>query len=186
MTATLELKPIPGTESAPVETPKAPPSVLDIVTNAVNGGADMAALTSLYLKVRNAKSDLSAQAKKRMAPLDESMELLENTFLAKMTEMGVDSLKNANGTPYKTTKTSITTADAPLYVDFVLTRAMAGLPLTDAAKEKIKQAMIDSGAMMLLETRPAKLAVEALVEETKVLPPGLNQRKEFAVNVRAD
>ncbi len=188
MTAILELNPIPGTEAAPAEAaPKKPASpVLGIVKQYIAKDSDMATLTSLYIKVRNSKADLTAQAKEKLAPINESLELLENHFLAKMLEMGVDSLKNANGTPYKTTKTSIKTADAPAYLDFVLTRALADLPLTDAAKAKIKEHMLDSGQMMLLETRAAKLAVEALMEETKELPTGLERRDEVAVNVRAD
>lgn len=185
MSATLELKPIPeAAPAAPAASQE--PDILAIVKAQIEGGADMAKLTALYLKLRNKKKDLDTLAKQKAAPLTASMDLIEAKFLATMQELGTDSLKNASGTPYKTIKTSITIADGPAYMDFVLTRALAGLTVSDAAKEKIKEAMIESGQLSLIEARAAKTAVEQLMMETQMLPDGLAKRDEVAVNVRAD
>lgn len=192
MATKLELNPIPSAEQqapapAPAATPPAAtaPSVADIVQNAIASGTDVAALTTLYLKLRGAEADLKDQAKKKLAPIQTGMELIENHFLAKMNELGVDSLKNAAGTPYKTEKTSITVADNSAFVDFVLTRALSGMPLKDEAKVAIKSAIIESGQLALIEARASKTACEQYLQEMRELPAGLNRRSEFAVNVRA-
>lgn len=182
--AVLQLNPIPEAQAAAAE-PKAAPTIADMVKAAIAKGTDIATLTSLYLKVRNSKADLADQAKKKLAPLNEALEAIENHFLAKMLEMKVDSLKNAGGTPYKSEKVSISVADNSAFVDYVLTRALAALPVTDGAKDAIKAAMVESGQLALIEARASKTAVEALMEETKELPAGLNHRVETTVNVRA-
>lgn len=182
MSATLELKPIPTADEA---APKAAPTITDLVKNYIDSGADISVLTALYLKLRNSKKDLDEQAKKKTGPITAGLDLIENHFLAKMLELKVDSLKNEAGTPYRSEKTSITVADNGAFVDYVLTRALSGLAVSDAAKEAIKNAMLDSGQLALIEARAAKSAIEALMEETKELPPGLNHRVEATVNVRA-
>lgn len=186
MTATLELKPIPADAAAkPADAAPAAPTVADLVRKYIASGADVSVLTGLYLKLRGSKKDLDEQAKKKTAPVVEGMDLIETHFLAKMLELGVDSLKNEAGTPYKTEKVTVTVADNSAFIDYVLTRALAGLAVTDAAKEAIKNVLIDSGQLALIEARASKSAVEALLEETQELPAGLNRRVEAAVNIRA-
>lgn len=190
MTATLELRPIPDVAPAPVAepaaaAPQAAPSIADLVKKYIDSGADVSVLTALYLKLRNSKKDLEEQAKKKIAPLNAGMDMIENHFLAKMLEMNVDSLKNEAGTPYKSEKVSITVADNSAFVDYVLDRALQALPVTPEARNAIKNAMIDSGQLALIEARACKSAIEALMGETQELPPGLNHRVEATVNVRA-
>lgn len=185
---TLELNPIPAAEPAPQPTKSTPPAgatVVDIVRNGIANGADIATMTGLYLKLRGAKKDLDEQAKAKMRPLNDSMAMIENYFLEKMNDLQVDSLKNPAGTPYKSEKVSITVADNQTFVGYVLGRALADLPVTEDAKEKIKTVMIESGQLALIDARAAKSAIEALMEETHELPPGLNHRVEATVNVRA-
>lgn len=187
MTATLELKPIPDAAPAAQAAPanEGFPSLTDLVKRYIDNGADIATLTALYLKLRNSKKDLDEQAKKKTGPIVAGMDLIENHFLAKMLEMKVDSLKNDAGTPYRSEKVSITVADNSAFVDYVLDRALQALPVTPEARDAIKAAMIDSGQLALIEARASKSAIEALMEETKELPPGLNHRVEATVNVRA-
>lgn len=187
MAATLELKPIPtGDPEAKTTTAEpAAPSIDQMVQGAIDSGKDAAYLTKLYLRLRGGKKDLEEKAKSKIAPINKGLELIETHFLKLMLEMGVDSLKNEAGTPYKTTKTSITVADNEVWLDFVLTRALSALPLKPEMLAKVKQAMIESGQFALIESRASKSAVEALMEETQELPPGLNHRAETAVNVKA-
>ena len=102
-----------------------------------------------------------------------------------MIELGTDSLKNEAGTPYRTEAVSITCADSQAFMDYVLDRALQALPVKPEARDAIKQAMIESGQLMLLEARPSKSAVETLLQETQELPAGLNRRVEAKVNVRS-
>lgn len=185
--ATLELNPIPtGTQpAAEAAKPPAGTTVVDVVTKAIEGGADVAALTRLYLKLRNAKKDLDDQAKTKTKPVAEAMDKIEAHFLTQMNTLGVDSLKNEAGTPYKSETVSVTVADNSTFLDFVLMKAMDNLPISAEAKQTVKNAMLESGALALVEARAAKSAVEAYLEETQELPPGLNRRKEAKVNVRA-
>ena len=185
----LQLNPIPGkSEAAPAAATKPPAgsTVVDIVTKALNSGADVTALTALYLKLRNAKKDLDEQAKAKTGPINQSMDMIEAHFLAKMNELKVDSLKNESGTPYRAQSVSVTVADNAAFLDFVLTRALSAIPnLSDAARDAVKNAMVESGQFALVEARASKSAVEAYLEETKELPPGLNRRVEDKVNIRA-
>lgn len=187
--ATLELNPIPGATDAKVVAPNVAPApgatIVDVVRRAIEGGKpDIAILTGIYLKLRNTKKDLETQAKAKIAPLNEGMDMIEACFLSKMLELGVDSLKNERGTPYKSEQVSITVADNSAFVGFVLDRALAGLPVSEAAREVIKKAIFESGQLALIEARASKSAVEAFLEETQELPPGLNRRAEAKVNVR--
>lgn len=197
MAAILELNPLPAGDApvaaqapapaaAVVNTAPGPgTTLLDIVQRAVQAEKpDMPLLTSVYVKLRNTKKDLDEQAKTKTRPLVEGMELIEACFLAKMLELGVDSLKNERGTPYKTEQVSITVADNATFMDFILTRALEALPVSEQARVAIKSAIVESGHLALLEARASKSAVEALLEETKELPPGLNRRVEAKVNVR--
>lgn len=179
---TLELNPIPA---SPEDKPVAKPSVVEIVERSIAAKADVSALTDLYLKLRNAKSDLAAQAKEKGAPINEGLAIIENHFLGLMLEMKVDSLKNEKGTPYKAEVPSVTVADNAVFVDYVLTNALSGLAVSDQAREAIKNHIINSGHMALIEARASKSAVEAFLEETKELPPGLNRRVDVKVNVRS-
>jgi hypothetical protein len=196
MSAVLELKPIPGAGEAPASSSPpaaaaAQPSILDQVNAFIemakkpDSGVNMATLTKLYLKIRDAKKDVDEQAKAKTAPLTASIDALEAFFLAKMQELGTDSLKNEAGTPYKSEKSSVTVADNESFVGWVLDEALKPLAVNDAAKAVIKQTILDSGAFAYIESRASKTAVEAYVEQTKALPPGLNRRSEWTVNVRA-
>lgn len=181
---TMELNPIPNEPKVNVK-PPAGTDVSAIVAKAIDGGAPIDQITAIYLKLRNAKKDIDEQAKAKVRPITEALDRIENHFLAKMNELGVDSLKNEAGTPYRSERVSITVADNSTFVDFVLARALSGLQISDAAKDKIKEAILESGQLALIEARASKTAVEAFVEETQELPPGLNRRVEATVNVRA-
>lgn len=175
---TLEMHDIP-TAAAPK------PTVVDIVARAIESNATIDAMTALYLKLRNAESDLKNQFKEKASPIIQGKALIEGYFLEKMQELGVDSLKNENGTPYKSETVSVTTADNEAFLTYVLDRALSGLPLPDAARATVRDGMLNSGQLSLLEARASKSAVEALVEATGELPPGLNRRVELKVNVRS-
>jgi len=183
---TLELAPIPEAEDAPQQDAVAPESpVVTIVRQAIEAGEGMDKLTGLYLKLRGGADDLKKQLSAKMAPINKAMDMIENHFLAKMNEMGVENLKNANGTPYKTIAVSVSVADNEAFVSYVLLNSLGDLPLNEETKHKIVEAMKNNGAFALIESRASKSAVEAQLEATGELPPGLNRRVEVKVNVKS-
>lgn len=136
--------------------------------------------------MRNAKQDIDNQAKAKTSPITQAMDAIEAHFLAKFRELHVDSVKTPAGTPYISQKTSVTVADNEAWLKWVLSKALEPLTqLQPAARDALKEAMLNSGAFAFLEARAAKTAVESYVEETKELPPGLNRRVEDTINVRA-
>lgn len=183
--ANLDLNPIPTSDETKVAPPKGA-TVLDIVEKALSAEKpDMAVLTKLYLKLRDAKKDIDEQAKTRTKPMTEGMDKIESFFLSTMTELGVDSLKNDAGTPYRSERVSVSVADVTVYWEYVLDKSLESLPIKPETKSVIKNAMIESGQLSLIEARASKSAVEALLEETSELPPGLNRYVEAKVNVRS-
>lgn len=186
MSQVLTLNPLP-TPPAVDDPPQAQPEhpILKAVGVMIEGKAPFDTLTKTYLAIRDKKKDLDAQAKARVAPLGDALAQLEAHMLGRFTEMGVDNVKTPFGTPYISTKSSVTMADADVYWRFVLAQAFNGLPLQESALTAIINHMVGSGALALIESRPAKAAVETYVEANKELPPGVNTRTERVLNVKS-
>lgn len=185
----------------PVETPQPEPQVappaqavsdedagnalMSMVENMIVGGANAETLTNTYLRLRAAKKENDARLSAKNAPITSALNRIESHFLDLMNTMGVDSLKNGAGTPYKSTTTSITMGDNQSFVDFVLDTALVDLPVSDEAKGKIKEVIHRSGALAMMEARPSKSAITAYMEGGNELPPGLVHRAEVKVNVKS-
>lgn len=184
----LALRPLPtaGATLAPEPAVQAPESspLVQKIDAAIASGTSVDVLTKTYLALRDKKKELDTAAKGTTAPLTLAMAKLEAHFLAQCDTLGVDSLKNVNGTPYVTTTSSITCADGDVFVKFLLDQALNGLPLKPEIRDNIVAHMMRTGALALLETRPAKGAIEAFVESTKEYPPGLNVNRTRGINVR--
>lgn len=123
---------------------------------------DITTLVEKYLKIRDKKAELKAKFTKDTEALDHALEVAENAILAFFNEHGMDSASCANGTAYKSTRTSATVAD------------------WDAALEFIKT----GERWEMLERRVSKAAVEAYVESEGDLPPGVNWKADVTINVR--
>lgn len=120
-------------------------------------------LIDAYIKLR----DRRAQRKAAYLADDESdkqyMDKIEALFLKSLNEEGLTSKScKGVGTAYITTRTSVTAADKEAFMGFIR----------------------DGGMWQLLEVRPAKAAVEEYVAANEELPPGLNMRREMAVNIQ--
>lgn len=186
MSQVLTLNPLPTppeVDDAPQAQPENP--ILKAVAALVENKAPFDTLTKTYLAIRDKKKDLDAQAKARVAPLADALAQLEAHMLARFTEMGVDNVKTPFGTPYISTKSSVTMADADMFWRFVLSQAFNGLPLQDSTRTAIINHLVGSGALALIESRPAKAAVETYIESHKELPPGVNTRTERVLNVKS-
>ena len=77
-------------------------------------------------------------------------------------DAGVESMKTSVGTAYRSERTSVTVADKSAFMDYI---------------ESNK-------AFDLLDVRANKTAVEGFMAENQDVPPGVNIRREVAVNFR--
>jgi hypothetical protein len=142
-------------------------------------------LTRLYITLRDEKGTLEAAYKTQVAAINARMGRVEARLLEALNEAGADSVKTAYGTPYKSTVRTISVADGEHYNRFVLSQAVAALPLANDKKEKLVETLLASGAMSFLENRASKSAVENYIGEGNTLPPGLNASSVVKLNVRA-
>lgn len=119
-------------------------------------------LVEKYVLLRDKKSQLKAKYDGDVAELDTTLDKIEAVLLKTFTESGMDSVKTAAGTAYKSTRTSVTVADWDAYRNHIIAHE----------------------AWELLEKRANKTAVEQYRAANDELPPGLNWREEQVVNVR--
>lgn len=118
---------------------------------------------SLYIKLRDQKAELKAEADAKLKPIQERMDKLEAKLLEAFQNTGVDSVRTEFGTAYQSTRTTASIADRDAFMEFVKSRE----------------------EWSLLEVRVAKTAVEQYrAANDDELPPGVNIREERVVNVR--
>lgn len=115
-----------------------------------------------YVAVRDRKKEMEARHKEELAPLNEALNALEDYFQKQMEKLGLEQLKSDGGTAYRSTQTSVTTSDKNAFLDYVR----------------------QHDAWHLVDARPAKTAINELVEETGLTPPGVDVKNFVKVNVR--
>ena len=120
-------------------------------------------LAKAYLKIRNAKSELTQKYEDEMATLDEQENQLEAAMKDQMLEMGTKSMRTDAGTVMLGTKTRYTTQDWGSFKEFV----------------------IKNDAVDLLERRIAQRNMAQFLEENPdKVPPGLNADTQYQISVR--
>lgn len=115
-----------------------------------------------YVKLRDKKAELKAEQAKALAPYDEALDKLEKQVLEELNKMGVDSVKTASGTAYKSIRSSASVADKSAFMDYVR----------------------ENGAFDLLDIKANKTAVEEFISEHQDCPPGVTVRREQVVGFR--
>lgn len=116
-----------------------------------------------YLEIRARRDALKKEHAKALAPFDAALETLEGWLLADLNAAGLQSMRaKAGGTAYKSLQTSATVEDWPAVLHYIRARE----------------------AWDLLEARVSKLAVFAVIEDTKEPIPGVKTSAEYVVNVR--
>lgn len=115
-----------------------------------------------YVRLRDKKKELNAEHAKNIAKYDQAMDTLEAWLLEHMQQTKLRTLRGDHGTAYQSKRTSATVSNWQEFLTYV----------------------IEHDAWDLLEHRVAKLAAEALVEETKQPIPGVDMTSEVCVNVR--
>ena len=117
---------------------------------------------AMYIKLRDTKAQIAAEAKAQIAPIDEKMDKLESKLLEAFDRAGMDSVKTEAGTAYTSVRTTMSVSDRDSFVRHV--------------RETMN--------LDLLEVRVNKLAAESFLGETGQLPPGIKCDRERTVGVR--
>lgn len=115
-----------------------------------------------YLKLRNKKDAIEAEAKERVKGLKDKLSKFEAWLKVRADEQGVTSFKTPHGTAF------ITTTDFANVADW------------DATLEFIRA----NDAYDMLEKRVSKTAVRSYIENDKMVPPGINYGTKVEVNIR--
>lgn len=119
-------------------------------------------LVAAYVKLRDMKAQLDAEAKAKVKPVADKMEKIEGILLAGLQESGQNSANTPSGTAYMTTENKVSVADWPAFLEFV--------------QEK--------GEWDLIKRAASKEAVMLFKEANDEIPPGINWSSEMKVGVQ--
>ena len=126
-------------------------------------GVSIDKLTRVFVKIRDAKSTLSDEFKKKDAELTAQMDELKRAMLDYCKEQNVESVRTEAGLVYRTVRTRYWTGDWEAMHNFI----------------------VENKLPHLLEKRLNQSAVKELLEESpEMVPPGLNADSEYSITVR--
>lgn len=115
-----------------------------------------------YLKLRDKKAQIMAEAQSKANELTAKMDKLEGWLKEQADANGVTSFKTKHGTAFLTTVDFATVGDWDAMLAFVK----------------------EHGAFDMFEKRVSKSAVRGYIEQLKAVPPGVNYGTRIEVNVR--
>ena len=120
-------------------------------------------LTEVYIKIRDARSELKHKFEEQDALLADQAKLLEVTMLDTCKELGADSIRTQHGTIIRSVKSRYWTNDWDSMYTFIR----------------------EQGAFGLLEKRLHQTNMKQFLEENPMFhPAGLNVDSEYTVIVR--
>ncbi len=120
-------------------------------------------LTTVYLKIKDKRSELSAEFKERDAELSEQLGKVKRALLDYCEEQGVDSVRTTAGLFYRSARTRYWTSDWSSMHEFILENEVPELLDKRVNQNNMKQ---------YLEENPDQV------------PKGLNVDSEYIVSVR--
>ena len=124
---------------------------------------DLDRLVSVYVKIRDKKSELAAEFNEKEKELDAKLDKLKAVLLEHCKETGTESVKTASGTFWRTQKKRLWTSEW----------------------EAMSRIVVDNEAVDLLEKRISQGNMRQFLEENPELhPPGLNADNEYTITVR--
>ena len=124
---------------------------------------DLDRLVSVYVKIRDKKSELAAEFNEKEKELDAKLDKLKAVLLEHCKETGVESVKTASGTFWRTQRKRFWTSDWDAMNRFI----------------------VENEAVDLLEKRIHQGNMKQFLEENPdTLPPGLNADSEYSITVR--
>lgn len=124
---------------------------------------DLDRLVSTYVKIRDKKNELAAQFHAQEEELNGKLDVLKAALLEHCQANGVESVRTASGTFYRSVKKKYWTSDW----------------------ESMNKFILEHEAVDLLEKRLHQGNMKQFLEENQdLLPPGLNVDSEYTVTVR--
>lgn len=135
----------------------------DEVQGEAPSAPDLDQLTKVYIRIRDTRDDMEAEHKKKVAQLQEQLDVIEQKLLEICQTMNADSVRTPHGTIVRSIKARYWTND------------------WDSMHGFIKE----HGAFGLLEKRLHQTNMkEFLSENPDLLPAGLNVERSYTVVVR--
>lgn len=119
-------------------------------------------LVAIYIQLRDRRAQRKAAFENDDASDKSKQEKIESILLERFNESGTESVRTEAGTAYKSTRTSVTTADRDTLLGWVR----------------------ENEAWDFLDVKPNKTNVVDFRNEHDDLPPGINWREEVTINVR--
>lgn len=119
-------------------------------------------LVDQYVRLRDKIKEADDAHKKKVQPAKTHLELLNNTLLERLNNLGGESVKTASGTVYRTSKRSASIADGSVFREYV----------------------IDNAEWNLVDWRANSTAVDDYIKSNEVPPPGVNFSVHYVVGVR--
>ena len=135
----------------------------EAVQEVVTSTPDLNNLTKIYLRIRDARDDLTAKYKKEHAELEEQMGLIETEMLDTCKSMGVESMRTPHGTIIRSVKSRYWTNDWDSMYTFIEETSAFGL-----LEKRIHQTHMK----------------EFLGENPDLYPKGMNVENTYTVVVR--
>jgi hypothetical protein len=129
----------------------------------VEGTFDLDRLVSAYVKIRDKKNEVLAQAREQEELLNLKLKKIEQALLEHCSDNGVESVRTGSGTFYRSVKQKFWTSDWESMNKFILEHEVPELLEKRIHQGNLKQ---------FLEDNP------------DLLPPGLNCDSEYSVTVR--
>jgi hypothetical protein len=128
-----------------------------------NGSLSAEKLTDVYLKIKEKRSELSAEFRKKDSDLNEQLEIVKKALLDYCEEQGLESVRTEAGLFYRSVKTRYWTSDWPSMYEFIL----------------------DNNVLEFFDKRLNQSNVKQFLEENPdVMPKGLNADSEYIISVR--
>lgn len=123
---------------------------------------DVNKLVDSYVKLRDKKAKIKADADVEAAKVDALLSRVESVLLQHFMTTGTESVRTAAGTAYKSTTVKCSKADNVSWMGF----------------------LHETGAWDLADVRPSKANIKTYREAGNELPPGLNWLEEVTVGIR--
>ncbi len=120
-------------------------------------------LTTVYLKIKDKRSELSAEFKEKDAELSDQLNKVKKALLEYCQEQGVDSVRTSAGLFYRSARTRYWTSDWSSMHEFIL---------ENEVPELLDKRVNQSNMKQYLEENPDQV------------PKGLNVDSEYVVSVR--
>jgi hypothetical protein len=120
-------------------------------------------LTTVYLKIKDKRSELSAEFKEKDAELSDQLNKVKRALLDYCEEQGVDSVRTSAGLFYRSARTRYWTSDWSSMHEFILENEVPEL-----LDKRVNQANMK----------------QYLEENPDQVPKGLNVDSEYVVSVR--